>query len=95
MCIASQLMSLSHFLSSFAYEGVLINRFLNTVNQNSSPVLRCCPTFGFVYKRILDLKLVNSSGTTTNRGMLAVFIFILMTATPSPLAHSPGPLFSP
>ena len=51
---------------------------------NSSPVLWCCPTFGFVYKRILDLKLVNSSGTTTNRGMLAFFIFILITATLSP-----------
>ena len=39
MCIASQLMSLSHFLSSFAYEGVLINRFLNTVNQKRHVML--------------------------------------------------------
>ena len=39
MCIASQLMSLSHFLSSSAYEGVLINRLLNIVNQKRHVML--------------------------------------------------------
>ena len=32
MCIVSQLMFLCHFLSSSAYESVLINRLLNPVN---------------------------------------------------------------
>ena len=40
-------------------------------------------------KKIRSETFVNSCGTTTNRGMLAVFIYILITATPSP--HHPPP----